>query len=108
MNIAHKENEKIFLLAEMQYASVFDVVDNHTGAALGTTVSVMKDDPDSWPAYLTEDDGKTFYRCSWRFCEFPLPPTLLQTVDRARVEAEPAQLADLRLALEKWRGLVGL
>ena len=106
MNIAHKENEKIFLLAEMRQASAFNVVDDGTGAVLGTAVAVMEANPDSWPAYLTEDDGTSFYPSIWEFREFPHPPTLIQLVDRTTVETDPVRVADLRLALEKWRDIV--
>jgi hypothetical protein len=90
----------------MRYASAFDVVDDETGVILGTAISVMESNPDSWPAYLTEDGGKTFHSSAWRFREFPFPPTLIQTVDWTTLEDDPGRLADLRLALEKWRGLV--
>jgi hypothetical protein len=106
MGMAHKQDEKVFRLAEMRFASAFKVIDDETGAALGTTVAIMENDPDSRLAYLTEDDGLSFWQAGWRFREFPFPPTLIQVVDRATVETDDARIADLRLILAKWRKLI--
>jgi hypothetical protein len=76
--------------------------------ASNSTVAVMEANPDSWPAYVTHDDGRSFYPSMWKYREFPLPPSLIQLVDKTTVETSPVRVFDLRLALAKWRDLVSL
>jgi hypothetical protein len=106
MTMAHKENEKVFRLAEMRFASAFQVVDDDTGTALETTVAIMESNPDCWLAYLTDDNGVSFRPAGWQFREFPFPPTLIQSVDETKVETDDTRIRDLRLAFEKWQELV--
>jgi hypothetical protein len=106
MIMAHKEDEKVFRLAEMRFASAFKVVEDANGTIIGTTVAMMESGPDSWLAYFTENDGGSFRPVRWQFREFPFPPTLIQSVDQAGVETEAARIADLRAALNKWHELV--
>ena len=101
MNAAHKEKERVFLLAELRYASVFNIVENGTGTTLGTAVAVMDEDPDCWSMFFTNDNGVSFHRSTWKFQEFPLPPTMIQTVDPETMDMAPEHVVDLRLALAK-------
>jgi hypothetical protein len=104
MTRAHKLNEKIFLLAEMRYASVFEVANDDTGDVLGTIVSTISHETDfSMLSSFTKNEGLSFHRASCEFSEFPTPPTLVLSVDEAREETEPARVTELRLALEKWQ-----
>jgi hypothetical protein len=106
MRMAHKEDEKVFRLAELRFASAFNVVDDQTGGVLGTTVAVMENDPDSWYACLTQDDGASFRPVVWQFREFPFPPTLVQSVNDTTLETNGARIEALRVALRKWHELV--
>jgi hypothetical protein len=107
MTKAHKEDEKVFRMAEMRFASAFRVVADDTGSVLGTSVATMEGaDPDSWCAYVTDDEGASFHPAGWQFREYPFPPTLIQLVDQASVETDPGRVAGLRLALKKWRELL--
>jgi hypothetical protein len=108
MTMAHKENEKVFRLGEVRFASAFKVIDDDTGTVLGTTVAIMESNPDSWLAYVTEDDGVSFRPAGWQFREFPFPPTLIQSVDETKVETDATRITDLRLALDKWQELVNV
>jgi len=101
MNAAHKEKGKIFLLAELRYASVFDIVENGTGATFGTAVAVMDQDPDHSPMFFTNDNGVSFHRSTWKVQEFPFALAIIQTVDPETVEMAPESVAELRLALAK-------